>query len=91
MQSIYINNGVEVLAAKKRWDSNRKKICIGFAGILTEQKAPALFSEIAFVFAENTRVVFKWIGDGPLRHELKAVNIELTGWVEDEHQVREEL
>lgn len=48
-------------------------------GRICEQKNPKLFNEIAEQLPD---VEFIWIGDGELRNELVAENIEVTGWLE---------
>jgi glycosyltransferase involved in cell wall biosynthesis len=53
---------------------------IGTAARITHQKNPALFNEIAQSFASDPSVRFLWIGDGELRQQLSAPNIEITGW-----------
>ncbi len=75
-----INNGVSL-------DKNFKKefpqqdFTIVNSARITEQKNPALFNEIAETFKNNSRVKFIWVGEGPLRNELTAPNITITGWV----------
>lgn len=48
-------------------------------GRICYQKNPVLFNQIAEVIPE---VHFLWIGDGEMREELKASNIEITGWMD---------
>lgn len=47
-------------------------------GRISPQKNPKLFNAIAEAFPE---LKFIWIGDGELKHLLKAPNIEITGWL----------
>lgn len=46
-------------------------------GRIAKQKRPDLFNRIAELVPEAK---FLWIGDGDLRGELTAPNIEITGW-----------
>jgi glycosyltransferase involved in cell wall biosynthesis len=74
-RALWVSNGVEITSASK--DRDPALIC--FAGIASVQKNPALFNRIA-VFFQDRAVPFYWVGDGPLRGELRAKNITLTGW-----------
>lgn len=46
-------------------------------GRIAKQKRPDLFNKIAKLVPEAK---FLWIGDGDLRNQLTAPNIEITGW-----------
>lgn len=46
-------------------------------GRICRQKRPDLFNRIAELVPEAS---FLWIGDGELRGQLTASNIEITGW-----------
>jgi len=48
------------------------------SGRISEQKNPVLFNRIASQFPDIT---FRWVGDGPLRGKLTAVNVEVTGYL----------
>jgi glycosyltransferase involved in cell wall biosynthesis len=74
-RALWVSNGVEITAAPK--DRDADLVC--FAGIASVQKNPALFNRIAAAFQDQA-VPFYWVGDGPLRGELGAKNITLTGW-----------
>lgn len=54
-----------------------KNIVVGVLGRIMPQKNPSLFNKIALA---NPHIQFLWIGDGELKHELSAPNIEVTGW-----------
>lgn len=54
-----------------------KKPLVGVLGRITSQKNPVLFNKIALA---NPTIQFLWIGDGELKQELSAPNIEVTGW-----------
>jgi len=75
-----INNGVSL-------DLNFKKVfpeqvfTIVNSARISEQKNPSLFNSIAEAFVNNPRVKFVWVGEGPLRNELTAPNISITGWM----------
>lgn len=81
--AICINNGINIekmeneikTFEQKEIDFNNLKICT--SGRIGFQKNPKLFNEIAESFPN---LKFTWIGDGELRDELKAANIEVTGW-----------
>jgi glycosyltransferase involved in cell wall biosynthesis len=77
--ALRVSNGVEITAAAKERDPGL--IC--FTGIASIQKNPALFNRIA-AFFQNPIVPFYWVGDGPLKGELHAKNITLTGWADKE-------
>ena len=48
-------------------------------GRICYQKNPEIFNRIAVAMPD---IKFLWIGDGELACELKAPNIEVTGWIE---------
>lgn len=48
-------------------------------GRICYQKNPALFNQIAETMPD---VRFLWIGDGELKDELSAENVEISGWVD---------
>lgn len=81
--SICINNGVNVETLQKELnqleeknvDFNNLKICT--SGRIGFQKNPRLFNDIAQCFPN---IQFTWIGEGELRNELTASNINITGW-----------
>jgi glycosyltransferase involved in cell wall biosynthesis len=86
-KALRVSNGVEITAPAK--DRDPGLIC--FAGIASTQKNPALFNRIAAFFpdkvpdtASDKAPRFYWVGDGPLRGELRSKNITLTGWVDTE-------
>lgn len=87
----YINNGIIIEKTNIDNSKDDNVTYVGFAGIATEQKAPSLFSEIASEFIEDERVKFKWIGDGPLRNQIKAKNIVVTGWLKHEIEVKMQM
>lgn len=52
-------------------------LTVGILGRITYARNPSLFNSIALSLPD---VQFMWIGDGVLRDEIKAPNIEVTGW-----------
>lgn len=63
-----------------------KGIVLGTIGRISYQKNPGLFNLIAKQFPDFT---FLWVGDGELRNQLDASNIEVTGWMERERAIDE--
>lgn len=79
---LLINNGVKVEDNRgKEQIKTGHKVVIGTLARITYPKNPKKFNEIAKYFIKNKNVRFLWIGDGELRSELTARNIEITGWV----------
>jgi len=75
-----VRNGVNIKRLRvlhKTQAPPRKNIIVGVLGRIMPQKNPLLFNEIALA---NPNIQFLWIGDGELKHELSAPNIEVTGW-----------
>ena len=81
-RAMYVDNGINITDLDRQL-KNVKKIVHPFTvftlGRICYQKNPILFNQIANAMPE---VRFLWIGDGELRKELTAPNIEITGWVE---------
>jgi len=50
-------------------------------GIITYQKGPKLFNQIAKIFIKHKNIRFVWVGDGPDRNLLSSPNITITGWL----------
>jgi glycosyltransferase involved in cell wall biosynthesis len=69
----WVSNGVRIDAPSK----DPRPHLVSFSGVITAQKNPALFNELALAFEDQP---FCWIGDGPLRDTLSAQNIAVTGW-----------
>lgn len=87
-KATYVNNGINT-AELDRMLSKVEKIDHPFTvftlGRICYQKNPALFNSIAEAMPD---VHFLWIGDGELKGELKAPNIEITGWVDREEALK---
>ena len=82
--SININNGINVkeidkIVGKIKEEINFENLTFCTSGRIGYQKNPKLFNEIALQFPNNK---FVWIGDGELKENLTAPNIEITGWME---------
>ena len=60
---------------------SKSRFTVFTVGRICNQKNPKLFNKIAELLPD---IKFLWIGDGELRSELTASNIEVTGWVERE-------
>lgn len=79
----YVDNGInieELSSILSNYEVKRKSTFTVFTvGRICNQKNPKLFNEIAELLPD---IRFLWIGDGELRSELTASNIEVTGWVE---------
>lgn len=79
----YINNGININTLQRLINSVEVELDHPFTvftlGRICYQKNPKLFNEIAKAMPE---VKFLWIGEGELRGELTAPNIEVTGWFE---------
>lgn len=81
-QAVYVNNAVNTEALRELIEAvPRKKhpFTVFTLGRICYQKNPRLFNQVA---CANTDVRFLWIGDGELRGELTAPNIEITGWAQ---------
>lgn len=81
--AVYINNGINISDLQMMIDSTelteKHPFTVYTLGRICYQKNPGLFNKVALAFPD---VRFVWIGDGELREELSAPNIEITGWIE---------
>jgi len=84
----YINNGIEVDDFSER--PIEKPICFGTMSILTDQKDPLTFNEIAAHFIGNENTQFLWVGDGKFRSKMDEDALKITGWL-GELEVRKQL
>lgn len=88
----YVNNGINVRDLQKLIDSVDAEevhpLTVFTLGRICYQKNPVLFNQIALALPG---VKFLWIGDGELRNELTASNIEITGWVKRENALQYSL
>lgn len=86
-RATYVDNGINMKQLQEIMDATEKvdhPFTVFTLGRICHQKNPKLFNEIAEVMSDTR---FVWIGDGELRHELKAKNIEVTGWVDREKAI----
>ncbi|WP_036609259.1 glycosyltransferase [Oribacterium sp. P6A1] len=87
-KATYIDNGIntaELEGMIKAVDKEEHPFTVFTLGRICHQKNPQLFNSIAETMPD---VRFVWIGDGELRDELKAPNIEITGWVDRENALK---
>lgn len=88
----YVSNGININELQKMMYSVGKveehPFTVFTLGRICYQKNPKLFDEIAMALPD---VKFMWIGDGELRNELTAPNIEITGWAERELALRHSM
>lgn len=89
--ALFVNNAIDTCRFEKNIKTGYEK-CQKFTvftiGRICEQKNPKLFNSIA---EQMKDVCFVWIGDGELRSELKAENIEVTGWMDREEVINHAL
>ena len=81
-RATYVNNGINMEALDniiKQIPVQQHEFTVFTLGRICYQKNPVLFNKIALALPE---VKFLWIGDGELREELTAPNIEITGWAD---------
>lgn len=88
----YVNNGIKIRELQKLIGQadpiEEHPFTVFTLGRICYQKNPVLFNKIAESLPE---IKFLWIGDGELRNELTAPNIEITGWVKREEALRHSL
>src|SRR5690606_31775999 len=72
-----IFNGARIKAKEVEKTS---KFRIVNCGMISIQKNPLLFNEIAKHFVSNSHVEFYWIGNGANADQLDSPNIHITGW-----------
>lgn len=77
-----INNGIDVQAIDLiKPTSLPYQQAVVTVGRISEQKNPQLFNQLAQEFPKQK---FLWLGDGPLRSQLTAPNIQVLGWLAHE-------
>lgn len=80
-----VRNGIDLPNISNKYISKKNQILtFGIVGRITAQKNPKLFNEIALRYPNFN---FIWIGDGELRNEITAKNIEITGWFHNTEDV----
>jgi glycosyltransferase involved in cell wall biosynthesis len=75
----WVSNGVHISAPESAAAQDPNPRLVSFSGLISPQKDPALFNELARAFEDQP---FCWIGDGPLREKLGSKNIAITGWTD---------
>lgn len=83
-----INNAVnlrDIDAFLRENPPARHPFTVCTVGRICQQKNPALANRIARRMPD---VRFVWVGDGELRSQLTAPNLEVTGWVKREQALR---
>lgn len=90
--AMFVNNGINVDEIQRMIDTigpcESGEFNVFTLGRICFQKNPSLFNEIAMQLPD---VRFVWIGDGELRGELTAPNIEVTGWMSREEALRRSM
>ena len=80
-RTAYIETGVNLKDLSAALDGiepvKNDKFTVFSLGRICVQKQPQVFNRIAELVPEAR---FLWIGDGELRNQLTASNIEITGW-----------
>lgn len=82
--STFVNNGINVGMLKpyvRPIESVKKPLKICTSGRVLYQKNPPLFNEIAKLLPDAH---FVWVGEGELKTQLTASNIQVTGWIKRE-------
>ena len=79
-KAVMVRNGIDLSELDHiKVEPSLKLNSIVTLGRISAQKNPKLFNAIALKFPE---IQFIWIGDGELKQELTARNIEITGWLD---------
>lgn len=82
-RAAYVNNGINIEELEEILppapEPKEHPTTVFMLGRICDQKNPKLFNTVAKALP-GTR--FLWIGDGELREELTAPNVEITGWVD---------
>lgn len=77
----YIETGINLRDLSAALDGiepvKNERFTVFSLGRICRQKRPELFNRIAELVPEAK---FLWIGDGELREQLNAPNVEITGW-----------
>jgi len=80
VRAAYVNNGIDCSKLKSSLSELKVKehpFTVFTLGRICPQKNPSLFNSVAEAMPD---VRFLWIGDGELRSELTAENIEISSW-----------
>lgn len=80
--AVYVNNGINQLELDRllfEIEVKEHPFTVFTLGRICYQKNPVLFNKIAEALPD---VRFLWIGDGELKEQLTASNIQVTGWMD---------
>lgn len=81
-KAVYVDNGINIKELQQTLNtvkrSGQHEFTVFTLGRICYQKNPRLFNQIAMKLPD---IKFVWIGDGEMRSELTALNIEITGWI----------
>jgi len=81
-KALLVRNGIHLDSLRHLIKiANNNVFTIGTLGRMSNQKNPELFNAVALKFPN---IKFVWVGDGELKHQLSAENIEKTGWMKRE-------
>ena len=90
--ALFVNNGINIDEIQRMMDSieiePNKEFTVFTLGRICYQKNPKLFNEVA---SKVPDVHFVLVGDGELRNQLTAPNIEVTGWLSREDALRRSM
>lgn len=81
-KQFFVNNGIDVATMsieRQQKTEEKTSMTVYIAGRITYARNPKLFNEIATHFPD---VQFVWIGDGELRDDITAKNIQVTGFMD---------
>lgn len=87
----YVDNAINAEKLKERLKEVKEEehpFTVFTLGRICYQKNPAQFNKTAEAMPN---IKFMWIGDGDLRSELSAPNIEVTGWVDRETALKKSI
>ena len=84
LDAVYINNAVRCTPPPPARPTEKSIYTVGTIGRITYPKNPLLFNQIAYAFSHDPSIRFVWVGEGELRDQLTAPNIEITGWLDRE-------
>lgn len=92
-RATYVDNGINMKDLKNLMDTvsvekKDERFTVFTLGRICYQKNPRMFNQVALAMPD---IRFVWIGDGELRDELTAPNIEITGWVERKDALKQSI
>lgn len=72
-----IYNGAQIIPKNTK---KKNVFTVVNCGVVSIQKNPSLFNEIASHYKEDHGIRFIWIGNGDSENSLNSPNIEVSGW-----------